>query len=63
MSCFPVLRRALNVFAVGLATGKQLQGFDYDDEAAVAKQYAEMTAILLYARFFWVHLESDRVKG
>ena len=34
------------MIAVGLATGKQLQGFDYDDEAAVAKQYAEMTAII-----------------
>jgi hypothetical protein len=34
------------MIAVGLETGKELQGFDYDDEAAVAKQYAEMTAII-----------------
>ena len=34
------------VIAVGLETGKELQGFDYDDEAAVAKQYAEMTVII-----------------
>ena len=32
--------------AVGLETGKQLQGFDYDDEAAVARQHTKMTAII-----------------
>lgn len=42
-----VLARELGLMiAVGLETGKQLQGFDYDDEAAVAKQYAEMTAVI-----------------
>ena len=34
------------MIAVGLPTGKQLQGFDYDNEVAVAKQYAEMPAII-----------------
>lgn len=32
--------------AVGLATGKQLQGFDYNNDAAVAAQYTQMTAII-----------------
>ncbi len=32
--------------AVGIATGKQLLGFDYNDEAAVAEQFKRVTAII-----------------
>jgi hypothetical protein len=32
--------------AVGIYTGKQLQGFDYDDETAVAKQFERVTGII-----------------
>ena len=32
--------------AVGLGLKKQLQGFDYNDKQAVAKQYAEITAVV-----------------
>jgi hypothetical protein len=32
--------------AVGIATGKQLQGFDYDDKTAVAKQFEQVKAAI-----------------
>jgi hypothetical protein len=32
--------------AVGIETGKQLQGFDYNDEAAVAAQFEQVTAAI-----------------
>jgi hypothetical protein len=34
------------MIAVGLRTGKELQGFDYNDEAAVAKQFTRVTKII-----------------
>jgi hypothetical protein len=34
------------MIAVGISTGKELTGFDYNDEAAVAKQYKEVTAAI-----------------
>ncbi|MEO9945029.1 glycoside hydrolase family 2 TIM barrel-domain containing protein [Paraglaciecola sp.] len=34
------------MIAVGISTGKELLGFDYNDEAAVAKQFKEVTAAI-----------------